>query len=43
MFVNKLFTYLSRAYLKFEIFNILFSYDDDDIGRFPNLHYCAFN
>ena len=34
MFVNKLFTYLTCVYLKSEIFNILFSYEDEDIGRF---------
>ena len=26
-----------------EIFNILFSYEDKDIGRFSNLHQCTFN
>ena len=25
-----------------EIFNILFSYEDEDIDRFSNLHYCTF-
>ena len=25
------------------IFNILFSDEDEDIGRFSNLHYCTFN
>ena len=34
MFVNKLFAY--------EIFDI-FSYQDKNIGRFSNLHYCSFN
>ena len=36
MFVNKLFTYLTCAYLK------KYSYEDDDIDRFSNLHYCTF-
>ena len=45
MFVNKLFTYLTCLYLKAlkvfscEIFDTLFSCEDDDIGRFSNLHY----
>ena len=26
----------------YEIFNILFSYEDKDIGRFSNLHWCTF-
>ena len=30
MFVNKLFT----PHVRFEIFDILFSWDDEDIGRF---------
>ena len=36
-------TYL-RKYKVFycEIFNILFSYDNEDIGRFLNLHYFSF-
>ena len=39
MFVNKLFTYLTCADLKnLEIFNILFSCEDEDFGRFSNLH-----
>ena len=44
MFVNKPFTYLTCAYLKRkkvfqrEIFNILYSNEDKDIGRFSNLH-----
>ena len=44
MFVNKLFTYFTCAYLKkynvfkCEIFSILFSCEDEDIARFSNLH-----
>ena len=44
MFVNKLFTYLTCSYFKKkkvfenEIFSIIFSYEDEDIGRFSNLH-----
>ena len=42
MFVNKLFTYLTGAYIlktkRCDIFNILFSYEDKDIDRFSNLH-----
>ena len=40
MFVDKIFTYLTCAYLKkqkvfyCEIFTILFSYEDQDIGNF---------
>ena len=26
----------------FEIFNILFSYEDEDIGKFSDLHQCTF-
>ena len=26
-----------------EIFDILFSYKDEDNGRFSNLHWCSFN
>ena len=43
MFVDKLFT-ISRGYVsestvfKYEIFNILLSNEDEDIGRFSNLH-----
>ena len=42
--VNKLFTYLTCEYLKKQkafkckTFNILFSYEDEDIGRFSDLH-----
>ena len=44
MFVNKRFTYRRCAYLKkqevyyCETFNILFLYEDEDIGRFSNMH-----
>ena len=44
MFVNKLFKYLTYAYLKkqkdFEckIFKIIFSYEDEDIDRFSNMY-----
>ena len=44
MFVNKLFPYLKFVYLEkkkvfiCEIFNILVSNEDEDIGRFSNLH-----
>ena len=44
MFVNKIFTYLTCEYFKkkkafqCEIFDILFSYEDEDIGGFSNLH-----
>ena len=44
MFVHKIFTYLTCTYLKkekkfyCEIYNILFSYEDEDIGTFSNLH-----
>ena len=44
MFLNKLFTYLTCAYLQkekvflCEIFNMLFLYEDKDIDRFANLH-----
>ena len=42
MFVNKLFTYLMSVCLKkvfkCEIFNLLFSHEDEDIGTFSNLH-----
>ena len=40
MFANKLYTYLTCVYLKkqklflCEIFDISFSYEDEDIGRF---------
>ena len=43
-FVNKLFTYFTCTYRKrhkvfqCEIFNISFSYEDEDIGRFSNMH-----
>ena len=49
MFVNRLFPYLTFAYLENKkifyggIFNILFLYEDEDIGRFSNLHKCIFN
>ena len=48
MFVNKLFPYLMCAYLEKKmfyggIFNILLLYEDEDIGRFSNLHKCTFN
>ena len=48
MFVNKVFAYLTCTYLKkykvfsCEIFNILFSYDHENISRFSNLHCCTF-
>ena len=49
MFVNKLFT-ISHAHISkskgcfnLEIFTILFSYEDEDIGRFSNLRWCTFN
>ena len=48
MFVNKFFTYLTCAYLKkqkafyCEVFNKLFSYEDEDIGRISNLYWCTF-
>ena len=44
MFANKLFTYPTCAYLKKQkkfyckILNILFSYKDEDIARFSNMH-----
>ena len=48
IFVNKLFTYLTCAYLKkkkvfsCKIFNILLSYEDKDIDRYSKLHWCTF-
>ena len=45
MFVNKLFTYLTcennkknKRCFNCKIFNILFSYEDEDIGRLSKLH-----
>ena len=32
-----------KGVLMWNIFNILFSYNDEDIGRFSNQHYCNFN
>ena len=46
--VSECFTYLTCTYLKtekvfsYEIFGILFSCKDKDIGRFSNLHWCTF-
>ena len=44
MFVNRLFAYLTCAYLKkqkvflCDTLNILISYGEEDIGRLPSLH-----
>ena len=48
MIVNKLLTYLTCTYLEnqkefyCEIFNILFSYEDQNIDKHSNLHLCIF-
>ena len=33
----------SNRYFNLRSSNILFSYEDEDIGRFSNLHWCNFN
>ena len=39
MFANTLFIYLTGAFLKVKCKNIL-PYENEDIGRFSNQHYC---